>query len=67
MDKFSPPDPFTFDGNIREHWKRWKQESELYLVATNKDKKDNKVKSSNFLFCIRPQGKEIYNTFNFSQ
>ena len=28
----------TFDGNIREHWKRRKQKLELYLVATEKDK-----------------------------
>ena len=38
MDKFNPPDTLTFDGNIREYWKRWKQELELYLVETEKDK-----------------------------
>ena len=67
MDKFNPPDPLTFDGNIREHWKRWKQELELCLVATEKDKKENKIKTSILLSCIGPQGREIYNTFTFSQ
>ena len=68
MEKFNPPDPLIFDGNIREHWKRWKQELELYLVVTeNKERKENKVKCSIFLSCIGPQGREIYNTFTFSQ
>ena len=67
MDKFNPTDPLIFDGNIREHWKRWKQELEPYLVATEKDRKENKVKSSILLSCIGPQGREIYNTFPFSQ
>ena len=32
-----------------------------------KDRKDSKVKSSILLYCIGPQGREIYNTFTFSQ
>ena len=54
-----------FDRNLREQWRKWKQELNFYLQATEKDKKDNKVKSSIFLTCIRPQGREIYNTFAF--
>ena len=65
MDKFNSPDPIIFDGNIREHWKRWKQELQLYLGATEKDKKENKVKSSFLLSYIGPQGREIYHTFIF--
>ena len=67
MGKFNPPDPLNFNRNIREHWKRRKQELELYLVATEKDKKENKVKSSILVSSIEPQGREIYNTFSFSQ
>ena len=37
------------------------------MVATEKDRKENKVKSSILLSCIGPQGREIYNTFTFSQ
>ena len=52
-----------------EHWKHWtwNQELELYLVATEKDKMENKVKSSILLPCIGPQGREIYNMLAFSQ
>ena len=67
MDKSNPPDPLIFDGSIRELWKRWKQELELYLVATEKDRKESKVKSSILLSCIGRQRREIYNTFTFSQ
>ena len=44
-----------------------KQELELYLVATEKDKKENKVMSGILLSCIGPQSREIYNTFTSSQ
>ena len=65
--EFTPPEHMTFDGNLREHWKKWKQEIEFYMQATEKDKKANKVKSSILLTCIGPQGREIYNTFNFEE
>ena len=39
----------------------------VYFVATEKDRKENKVKSSILLSCIGPQVREIYNTFTFSQ
>ena len=67
MEEFNPRDTLIFHGNIREHWKHWKRELELYLVATKKDKKENKVKSSIILSCIRPQGRVINNTFTSSQ
>ena len=54
---FNLPDPLTFDGNIKEHWKSSTQEIELYLVATEKDKKENKVKSSILLSYIGAQGR----------
>ena len=59
MDKFNPPNPLTFDGNLRRHWKRLKQELELYLVAES-DREENKIRSSILLSCIGPQGKEIW-------
>ena len=57
MGKFNPPDPLKFNSNIREHWKHRKQELELYLVATEKNKKENKVKSSILVSSIEPQGR----------
>ena len=65
MEGFTPPPQLSFEGNINENWKRWKQDLDLYLVATEKDKKPDKVKSSILLTCIGPKGREIYNTFIF--
>ena len=63
MEGFNPPSPLIFEGNISEQWKRWKQELDFYLVATEKDSKGDKVKLSILLTCIGEQGREIYNTF----
>ena len=63
MEGFNPPSPLIFEGNISEQWIRWKQELDFYLVATEKDSKSDKVKSSILLTCIGDQGREIYNTF----
>ena len=65
LNTFTPPEQMKFDGNLSEQWRKWKQELNFYLQATEKDKKDNKVKSSIFLTCIGPQGREIYNSFAF--
>ena len=65
MDKLDPPEPLSFEGNVRENWRRWKQEFELYLAATESDGKSEKVKSSILLTCIGKRAREIYNTFTF--
>ena len=66
MDKFTPPTAMVFTGNVHDHWKKWKQELELYLTATEAEGKPEKVKSSILLTCIGPKGREIYNTFEFT-
>ena len=63
MDKFEPPSSMSFDGNVAENWDVWKQELELYLVATEKDGKSDKIKTSILLHCIGKQGREIYKYF----
>ena len=45
MDKFEPPSSMSFNGNVAENWDVWKQELELYLVATEKDEKSDKIKA----------------------
>ena len=68
MDKFEPPSSMSFDGNVAENWDVWKQELELYLVATEKDgiRKSDKIKTSILLHCIGKQGREIYHTFTWT-
>ncbi|XP_046864316.1 uncharacterized protein K02A2.6-like [Xenia sp. Carnegie-2017] len=66
MEKFRPPDPLIFEGNLSDLWDRWKQQFELYLVATESHEKTEDIKTSIFLTCIGKHGIEIYNTFTFS-
>ena len=65
MDKSNSPQKLNFSRNISEHWKLWKQELTLYMTATEKPKKSDKVKSSILMTCIGPWGREEYNTFVF--
>ena len=66
MNKFRPPEPLVFEGNISEQWDRWKQQFLLYITATESDEKPDNIKTSIFLTCIGKQGLEIYNTFVFA-
>ena len=67
MDKFEPPSCLRFEGNLSENWQKWCQELKLYLTATEKDGKSDKIKTSVLLTCIGKQGREIYNTFQFEE
>ena len=66
MEGFNPPDAILFESeNLSTNWKRWKQDLNFYLAATEKDSKGDKVKSSILLHCIGHKGRESYNTFIF--
>ena len=52
MENFEPPNILSSEGNVRENWRRWRQEFELYLVATVSEKKAENIKSSILLTCI---------------
>ena len=66
MEKFTAPGPLSFEGNIADKWKKWRQEFEFFLVATESDAKSDKIKSSILLICIGQRGRDIYNTFTFT-
>ena len=62
MDKLEPPQSFSFKGNVSQGWLKHFQ---FYLTATERDGKNDKVKTSVLLTCIKQRGREIYETFNF--
>ena len=67
MDQLKPPKPFVFgSGNIAETWKTWKRAFDFFMVATEADGKDDKIKTSILLTCIGDKGREIYETFDLS-
>ena len=60
MDKFELPEALNFEGNLAESLLT------LYLTATEKDAKNDKVKTPILLTCIGKRGREVYNTFTFA-
>ena len=45
MDKLDPPKSLILTGNLTENWRRYKQQFEIYLIASGLDKKDGKVQA----------------------
>ena len=60
------PDELVLAGNIAENWRKFKQEFELYLVATGLDTKTSKQKIALLLHVARKQAIEVFNTFSFT-
>ncbi|GBN53217.1 hypothetical protein AVEN_22342-1 [Araneus ventricosus] len=66
MDTFRPPAPLKFSiGNVKEKWRKWRQELENYLLATEKDERADKIKIAILLNLLGSEGLEIFNTFKF--
>ncbi|GFU56860.1 uncharacterized protein TNCV_2437391 [Trichonephila clavipes] len=74
MEAFRLPAPLQFSlGNVKEKWRKWRQELENYLLSTEKDDRTDKIKIAILLNLLGSEGLEIYNTFkleskaNFSE
>ena len=65
METFKPPSALNLTGNLRENWRRWIQQFELFLTASGKVKKTEKVQCAILLHLIGDEALEIYNTFTF--
>ena len=44
MDSFHKPSALSFDGNVSENWRRFKQQFDIYVTASGSEKKDDVVK-----------------------
>lgn len=60
--KVSPPKELNLDdnANISEAWRRWKREFDFIMVATEADKKGDKMKTSTLLTCLGLRSREVY-------
>lgn len=65
MESFKPPGEMSFQGNLTENWKKWKQKFDNFLLATEKDGKEDKYKIAILLNLIGDEGVNIFNTFKF--
>ena len=63
---FKPPQELNFDSNTAENWRLFKQELQLFIVATERERKSGAVKISILLTTIGRKGREIYNNFEWA-
>jgi len=62
--------PIFFDltrSNISEKWKSFKQRFDIYLMASDKQKCEEKRKIALMLHCLSPEILPIYNSFEFKK
>jgi hypothetical protein len=60
----SPPKPFVIEGDLKSKWKQWKQRFQLYMTATESDKKSDEIKKALLLHCVGEEILGIFNTLN---
>ena len=65
MESIKQPNPLILTGNIADNWKKFKQELNLYMVATGLDKKNDQQKIALLLHIAQSAAIELYNTFTF--
>jgi hypothetical protein len=52
MDELDPPKSLIVTGNLAENWRRFKQQFEIYLIASGLDEKDGKVQAMALLHLL---------------
>ena len=60
-----PPEKLCLEGNLKENFRKFKQQFGLYLTATGLSEKDEKIKYSTLLHVIVTENLDIYNTFTW--
>ena len=67
MEGFVKPSQISFEGNVAENWRRFKQKYEIFVVASGYEKKSNKEKCCTLLNLAGEQAIEVYNTFTYGE
>ena len=60
MDGFVKPNQVSFEGNVAEKWRRFKQKSEIFIAASGNEKKSKKEKCCMLLNLAGEQAIEVY-------
>ena len=66
MDDFRPPPKLSFEGDVAEQWREWRQLFELYLEAKEATGKEDKTKVAMLLSAMGPAGVSRYNQFEWA-
>lgn len=66
MDNLRTPSELSLQGNVAENWRRWKQRFQLYMEASEKNGKDDKLKVATLLNLIGEDALEVFNTYTLT-
>lgn len=66
MEFCRPPQGLSFDGNVAENWRRFKQLFNIWLKASGNDGKGSDVKVALFLSAAGEEAVEVFNTFTLT-
>ena len=63
---FKPPTFLNLsDGNLAEHFRKWKRQMEIYMEASGARSKSSKAKIAIILHCAGPQTIEVFDQLEF--
>ena len=62
-----PDELVLLTGNIAENWRKFRQEFELYMIASGHDGKPEKQKVALLLHVARKQAIDVFNTFALTE
>ena len=63
---FNKPGPLIIDAQAAENWRKFLMRFEIYLVATEKEKKSDKLKVNLLLNCAGADAIEEYSHFIYT-
>ena len=67
METFKQPKNLVLSGNVCENWRRFRQNFEIFMKATQKDKLADDVKMAILLNIMGEEAVEVYNGFNLKE
>ena len=67
MHKLQPPSALALTGNLAENWRRFKQQFEIYEIASGLARKDGKFRAMTLPHVAGSEALEVYNTFQWDE
>ena len=62
-----PPEKLVLDGNLKENFRKFKQQFEINITATEIKDKTADIQRATLLHVIGPDADEIFNTFKWNE
>ena len=66
MEAFNKPSTLSLSGNLAENWRRFEQQFEIYVAASDKEKASDAIKVALLLNFAGEDAIEVFNTFKFT-